>query len=141
MLTSGNEGSKSLTLHRFRIFTLQEANALLPTVSRLTRRTRVELEALRTADLKDENADPLAAEADARELLDRWAQEILDKSPLSIRLLKSSFNAGLDGQAGLQELAGNSTLLFYMTEEAQEAKNAYIEKRKPNFRKYPWLPW
>ena len=71
----------------------------------------------------------------------RWAQEILDKSPLSIRLLKSSFNAGLDGQAGLQELAGNSTLLFYMTEEAQEAKNAYIEKRKPNFRKYPWLPW
>jgi len=71
----------------------------------------------------------------------RWAQEILDKSPLSIRLLKSSFNAGLDGQAGLQELAGNSTLLFYMTEEAQEAKNAYLEKRKPNFRKYPWLPW
>lgn len=71
----------------------------------------------------------------------RWAQEILDKSPLSIRLLKSAFNAGVDGQAGLQELAGNSTLLFYMTEEAQEAKNAYIEKRKPNFRKYPWLPW
>jgi naphthoate synthase len=71
----------------------------------------------------------------------RWAREILDKSPLSIRLLKSAFNAGLDGQAGLQELAGNSTLLFYMTEEAQEAKNAYIEKRKPDFRKFPWLPW
>jgi naphthoate synthase len=71
----------------------------------------------------------------------RWAQEILDKSPLSIRLLKSAFNAAVDGQAGLQELAGNSTLLFYMTEEAQEAKNAYVEKRKPNFRKYPWLPW
>ena len=71
----------------------------------------------------------------------RWAQEILEKSPLSIRLLKSAFNAALDGQAGIQELAGNSTLLFYMTEEAQEAKNAYIEKRKPNFRKYPWLPW
>jgi naphthoate synthase len=71
----------------------------------------------------------------------RWAQEILQKSPLSIRLLKSAFNAAVDGQAGLQELAGNSTLLFYMTEEAQEAKNAYIEKRKPDFRKYPWLPW
>ena len=71
----------------------------------------------------------------------RWAQEILDGSPLSIRLLKSAFNAALDGQAGLQELAGNSTLLFYMTEEAQEAKNAYLEKRKPDFRKYPWLPW
>ena len=71
----------------------------------------------------------------------RWAQEILEKSPLSIRLLKSAFNAALDGQAGIQELAGNSTLLFYMTEEAQEAKNAYLEKRKPNFRKYPWLPW
>ncbi len=71
----------------------------------------------------------------------RWAQEILDKSPLSIRLLKSAFNAAVDGQAGIQELAGNATLLFYMTEEAQEAKNAYLEKRKPNFRRYPWLPW
>ena len=71
----------------------------------------------------------------------RWAQEILEKSPLSIRLLKSAFNAGVDGQAGIQELAGNSTLLFYMTEEAQEAKNAYLEKRKPDFRKFPWLPW
>lgn len=71
----------------------------------------------------------------------RWAQEILDKSPLSIRLLKSAFNAAVDGQAGLQELAGNATLLFYMTQEAQEAKNAYIEKRKPDFRKFPWLPW
>jgi len=70
-----------------------------------------------------------------------WAQEILDKSPLAIRLLKSAFNAAVDGQAGIQELAGNSTLLFYMTEEAQEAKNAYLEKRKPDFRKYPWLPW
>ncbi|RMH20246.1 MAG: 1,4-dihydroxy-2-naphthoyl-CoA synthase [Gemmatimonadetes bacterium] len=70
-----------------------------------------------------------------------WAQEILDKSPLAIRLLKSSFNAAVDGQAGLQELAGNATLLFYMTEQAQEAKNAFLEKRKPDFRKYPWLPW
>ncbi len=70
-----------------------------------------------------------------------WAQQILDKSPLSIRLLKSAFNAAVDGQAGIQELAGNATLLFYMTEQAQEAKNAYLEKRDPDFRKYPWLPW
>ena len=70
-----------------------------------------------------------------------WAQEILDKSPLAIRLLKSAFNADLDGQAGLQELAGNATMLYYMTEEAQEGKRAYVEKRKPEFRKYPWLPW
>ncbi len=70
----------------------------------------------------------------------RWAQEILDKSPLAIRALKSAFNAELDGQAGIQELAGNATLLFYMTEEGQEGRNAYLEKRKPNFRKYPWLP-
>jgi naphthoate synthase len=71
----------------------------------------------------------------------RWAQEILDKSPLAIRLLKSAFNAAVDGQAGLQELAGNATLLFYMTEQAQEAKEAFLEKREPDFRKYPWLPW
>src|SRR5688572_14330750 len=71
----------------------------------------------------------------------RWAQEILDKSPLAIRLLKSAFNAAVDGQAGLQELAGNATLLFYMTEQAQEAKDAFLEKRPPDFRKYPWLPW
>jgi len=71
----------------------------------------------------------------------KWAQEILDKSPLAIRLLKSAFNAGVDGQAGIQELAGNATLLFYMSEQAQDAKNAYLKKEKPNFRKYPWLPW
>ncbi|GAB4451181.1 MAG: 1,4-dihydroxy-2-naphthoyl-CoA synthase [Anaerolineales bacterium] len=70
----------------------------------------------------------------------RWAQEILEKSPLAIRNLKSAFNAELDGQAGLQELAGNATMLFYMTEEGQEGRNAYNEKRKPDFRKYPWLP-
>ncbi len=70
-----------------------------------------------------------------------WAQEIMDKSPLSIRLLKSAFNAAIDGQAGIQELAGNATLLFYMTEQAQEAKNAYLKKEKPDFRQYPWLPW
>ncbi|GAB6281763.1 MAG: 1,4-dihydroxy-2-naphthoyl-CoA synthase [Ignavibacterium sp.] len=70
----------------------------------------------------------------------RWAKEILDKSPLAIRLLKSAFNAELDGQSGIQELAGNATLLYYMTEEAQEGKKAYLEKRKPDFKKYPHLP-
>jgi len=70
----------------------------------------------------------------------QWAQEILEKSPLAIRCLKSAFNADCDGQAGIQELAGNATLLFYMTQEAQEGKQAFLEKRKPNFRQYPKLP-
>jgi naphthoate synthase len=69
-----------------------------------------------------------------------WAQEILEKSPLAIRCLKAAMNADCDGQAGIQELAGNATLLFYMTAEAQEGKQAFLEKRKPNFRKYPNLP-
>jgi len=70
----------------------------------------------------------------------KWAKEILEKSPLSIRLLKSSFNAELDGQAGIQELAGNATLLYYMSEEAQEGKKAYLEKRKPDFSKFKRVP-
>ncbi|MCX7875033.1 MAG: 1,4-dihydroxy-2-naphthoyl-CoA synthase [Melioribacteraceae bacterium] len=70
----------------------------------------------------------------------KWANEILEKSPLAIRLLKSAFNAELDGQAGIQELAGNATLLYYMTDEAQEGKNAYNEKRKPDFKKFPRVP-
>ncbi|MDF1611180.1 MAG: 1,4-dihydroxy-2-naphthoyl-CoA synthase [Stygiobacter sp.] len=70
----------------------------------------------------------------------KWAYEILEKSPLAIRLLKSAFNAELDGQAGIQELAGNATLLYYMTDEAQEGKNAYNEKRKPDFKKFPRVP-
>lgn len=69
-----------------------------------------------------------------------WANKILTHSPMAIRLLKSSFNAELDGQAGIQELAGNATLLYYMSEEAQEGKNAYLEKRKPDFKKFPKLP-
>jgi len=69
-----------------------------------------------------------------------WAKQILKHSPMAIRLLKSSFNAELDGQAGIQELAGNATLLYYMSEEAQEGKKAYLEKRKPDFKKYPKLP-
>ena len=70
----------------------------------------------------------------------KWAQEILEKSPLAIRCLKSAFNADCDGQAGIQELAGNATLLYYLTEEGSEGKNAFLEKRQPEFRKYPWLP-
>lgn len=70
----------------------------------------------------------------------QWAKEILEMSPLAIRLLKSAFNAELDGQAGIQELAGNATLLYYMSEEAQEGKNAYNEKRKPDFKKFPRVP-
>lgn len=70
----------------------------------------------------------------------KWALEILEKSPIAIRCLKSAFNADCDGQAGLQELAGNATLLYYMTEEGAEGKQAFLEKRKPNFRQYPWLP-
>ncbi len=69
-----------------------------------------------------------------------WAREILGKSPLAIRCLKAAFNADCDGQAGLQELAGNATLMFYMTEEGQEGRNAFLEKRPPDFRKYPWRP-
>ncbi|MGG6295326.1 1,4-dihydroxy-2-naphthoyl-CoA synthase [Leptolyngbya sp. AN02str] len=69
-----------------------------------------------------------------------WAQEILEKSPIAIRCLKAAFNADCDGQAGLQELAGNATLLYYMTEEGSEGKQAFLDKRKPNFRQYPWLP-
>jgi naphthoate synthase len=69
-----------------------------------------------------------------------WAREILEKSPIAIRCLKAAFNADCDGQAGLQELAGNATLLYYMSEEGSEGKQAFLEKRKPNYRKYPWLP-
>ncbi|MBD2296210.1 1,4-dihydroxy-2-naphthoyl-CoA synthase [Anabaena sphaerica FACHB-251] len=70
----------------------------------------------------------------------KWAQEILEKSPIAIRCLKAAFNADCDGQAGLQELAGNATLLYYMTEEGSEGKQAFLEKRPPNFRDFPWLP-
>jgi naphthoate synthase len=70
----------------------------------------------------------------------QWAQEILAHSPIAIRCLKAAFNADCDGQAGLQELAGNATLLYYMTEEGAEGKQAFLEKRSPDFRQYPWLP-
>jgi naphthoate synthase len=70
----------------------------------------------------------------------RWCREILANSPLAIRCLKAALNADCDGQAGLQELAGNATLLYYMTEEAQEGRNAFLEKRKPDFSKFPRFP-
>lgn len=70
----------------------------------------------------------------------QWAREILEKSPLAIRSLKSAFNADMDGQAGLQELAGNATLLYYLSEEGSEGHRAWLDKRPPDFRKYPWLP-
>lgn len=66
-----------------------------------------------------------------------WCREILKKSPIAIRVLKSAFNADCDGQAGLQELAGNATMLFYMTEEGQEGRNAFNEDREPEFDKFP----
>jgi naphthoate synthase len=69
-----------------------------------------------------------------------WAGEILEKSPLAIRCLKAALNADCDGQAGLQELAGNATLLYYMTEEGKEGKEAFLEKRKPNFSRFRRLP-
>lgn len=69
-----------------------------------------------------------------------WCRKIQQKSPLSIRLLKSAFNAELDGQAGLQELAGNATLLYYLSDEAKEGKNAFLEKRDPDFSKFPKFP-
>jgi naphthoate synthase len=69
-----------------------------------------------------------------------WAEKIMEKSPIAIRMLKSAFNAELDGQAGIQELAGNATLLYYMSDEAKEGKNAFLEKRKPDFDKFPKFP-
>ena len=69
-----------------------------------------------------------------------WSQKILERSPLSIRMLKGAMNADCDGQAGLQQFAGDATMLFYMTEEAQEGRDAFKEKRKPDFKKFPKLP-
>ena len=70
----------------------------------------------------------------------RWAREVLQHSPTAIRCLKAAFNAETDGMAGLQELAGQATHLFYRTEEGQEGRNAFLEKRDPDFSDSPWLP-
>jgi len=69
-----------------------------------------------------------------------WARRILTHSPIAIRCLKAAFNADCDGQAGIQELAGNATMLFYMSEEAQEGRDAFVEKRAPDFGRFPWRP-
>ncbi|HEU5163270.1 MAG TPA: 1,4-dihydroxy-2-naphthoyl-CoA synthase [Thermoanaerobaculia bacterium] len=70
----------------------------------------------------------------------QWAREILQMSPLAIRCLKAALNADTDGQIGLLDFAGNATLLYYMTEEAQEGRDAYVQKRKPNFKKFKRVP-
>ena len=70
----------------------------------------------------------------------RWAREVLCHSPTAIRCLKAAFNAETDGLAGIQELAGQATHLFYRTEEGQEGRNAFLEKRAPDFSDAPWLP-
>jgi naphthoate synthase len=70
----------------------------------------------------------------------KWCREMLEHSPLALRCLKSALNADCDGQAGLQELAGNATLLYYMTEEGSEGKQAFLEKRKPDFDQFPKRP-
>ena len=70
----------------------------------------------------------------------QWCREMLANSPLALRCLKAALNADCDGQAGLQELAGNATLLYYMTEEGREGKNAFLEKRRPDFSKFHRLP-
>ena len=70
----------------------------------------------------------------------KWSREMLKHSPLALRCIKSAMNADCDGQIGLQELAGNATLLYYMSEEAQEGKTAFNEKRSPDFSKFPRLP-
>ncbi len=69
-----------------------------------------------------------------------WCQEMLAHSPLAMRCIKAAMNADCDGQVGLQELAGNATLLYYMSDEAQEGHRAYLEKRRPNFKKFPKRP-
>jgi naphthoate synthase len=70
----------------------------------------------------------------------QWSREMLEKSPTALRFLKASFNADTDGLAGIQQLAGDATLLYYLTEEAKEGRDAFVEKRKPDFSKYPRFP-
>ena len=69
-----------------------------------------------------------------------WCETIMERSPLAIRMMKAGFNAELDGQAGIQELAGDATMLYYTLDEAQEGGKAFLEKRKPDFDKYPQFP-
>ncbi len=70
----------------------------------------------------------------------QWAEEMMKLSPMALRMIKAGLNAELDGQAGIQELAGDATLLYYLTEEAREGGRAFLEKRPPNFQKFPKFP-
>jgi naphthoate synthase len=70
----------------------------------------------------------------------QWCREILEKSPIALRFLKAAFNADTDGLAGLQQLAGDATMLYYLTDEAKEGRDAFVEKRKPDFSRFPRLP-
>lgn len=70
----------------------------------------------------------------------QWSEEMMRHSPIALRMIKAGLNAELDGQSGIQELAGDATMLYYMTEESQEGKNAFLEKREPDFDKYPNFP-
>ncbi|MFP6598741.1 MAG: enoyl-CoA hydratase-related protein, partial [Candidatus Hydrogenedentota bacterium] len=70
----------------------------------------------------------------------KWCREILALSPIALRCIKAAMNADEDGGAGLQQLGGDATMLFYMSEEGQEGRNAYNEKRKPDFSRFPRLP-
>ena len=70
----------------------------------------------------------------------KWCKEMMQHSPITLRMIKAGLNAELDGQAGIQELAGNATMLYYCTEESQEGKKAYLAKRKPDFKKFPKFP-
>ena len=69
-----------------------------------------------------------------------WAETMMERSPLALRMIKAGLNAELDGQAGIQELAGDATMLYYTMDEAQEGGKAFLEKRKPNFDQYPYFP-
>ena len=69
-----------------------------------------------------------------------WCRRMMQHSPLALRMLKASLNAADDGLAGIQQLAGDATLLYYLSEEAQEGRNAYVEKRRPEFERYPRRP-
>ena len=120
----------------------EEVDAFMPTlpVTRLPgvgKVTGERLAAIGVATCGDLQRVPLAELEDETV---RWCKTIMKRSPLALRMLKSAFNAELDGQAGIQELAGNATLLYYFTEEAQEGKNAFLEKRDPDFKKYPKFP-
>lgn len=69
-----------------------------------------------------------------------WAKTIMKRSPIAIRMIKAGLNAELDGQAGIQELAGDATMLYYFSDEAQEGGKAFLEKREPDFEQYPYIP-